>query len=136
MDAQYALTVRQPWAWAIASGHKDIENRTWRADRVLGHQILIHAGLGFWTLEEMALVNELTGGKLPTEVPVGAIVAVVTVRQFVTSSASPWYQADRVGWQLVDAVPVAVACKGAQGLWKPTPKVLREVARQYGSVVA
>lgn len=25
-----ALSVRQPWAWAIMEGHKPIENRTWR----------------------------------------------------------------------------------------------------------
>lgn len=23
------LTIRQPWAWAIVSGGKDVENRTW-----------------------------------------------------------------------------------------------------------
>ena len=24
------LSVRQPWAWLIVAGHKDIENRKWR----------------------------------------------------------------------------------------------------------
>jgi hypothetical protein len=24
------LVVRQPWAWLIVNGHKDIENRSWR----------------------------------------------------------------------------------------------------------
>jgi hypothetical protein len=24
-----ALTIRQPWAWLIVHGHKDLENRTW-----------------------------------------------------------------------------------------------------------
>jgi len=23
------LSIRQPWAWLITHGHKDIENRTW-----------------------------------------------------------------------------------------------------------
>lgn len=23
------LTVRQPWAWLLVNGHKDIENRSW-----------------------------------------------------------------------------------------------------------
>lgn len=45
-----ALTVRQPWAWAIAHGPKDVENRTggvgrWR--RLAGCQLLIHAGAGW-----------------------------------------------------------------------------------------
>ena len=26
------LTVRQPWAWAIARGHKPVENRGWSTD--------------------------------------------------------------------------------------------------------
>lgn len=36
-----ALTVRQPWAWAIIFAHKDIENRVWPI-RYRG-DILIHA---------------------------------------------------------------------------------------------
>lgn len=41
MKALRALTVRQPWAWAIAHGHKTIENRTWLT-RDYGH-LAIHA---------------------------------------------------------------------------------------------
>ena len=37
-----AITVRQPWAWAIATGLKSVENRTWRA-RYRG-PLVIHAG--------------------------------------------------------------------------------------------
>lgn len=37
-----ALTVRQPWAWAIARGGKDIENRTWSAPH--RGPLAIHAG--------------------------------------------------------------------------------------------
>lgn len=37
------LAVRQPWAWAIARGHKNVENRGW----VTPHRgpLAIHAGL-------------------------------------------------------------------------------------------
>jgi hypothetical protein len=24
-----ALSIQQPWAWAIIAGHKDVENRSW-----------------------------------------------------------------------------------------------------------
>ena len=27
-----ALSIRQPWAWLIVNGYKDIENRTWSTD--------------------------------------------------------------------------------------------------------
>src|SRR5207302_502261 len=37
-----ALTVRQPWAWAIVQGKKDVENRSWRTDH--RGMVAIHAG--------------------------------------------------------------------------------------------
>ncbi|MCU1592441.1 MAG: 8, gp08 [Frankiales bacterium] len=40
-----ALTVRQPWAWAIATGAKTVENRT-RGTAYRG-PLAIHAGLGW-----------------------------------------------------------------------------------------
>lgn len=39
-----ALSIRQPWAWLILNGWKDIENRDWTT-RVRG-RILIHAAKG------------------------------------------------------------------------------------------
>jgi hypothetical protein len=27
-----ALSLRQPWAWLVANGYKDIENRSWRTN--------------------------------------------------------------------------------------------------------
>lgn len=37
-----ALSIRQPWAWLIVHGYKDVENRSWSTDyRGL---VLIHAG--------------------------------------------------------------------------------------------
>ena len=38
-----ALSVRQPWAWAIARGHKVIENRDW--DTRFRGTLAIHASL-------------------------------------------------------------------------------------------
>lgn len=42
-----AITVQQPWAWAIAAGHKPIENRTRNQWRV-GEDLAVHAG-GRWS---------------------------------------------------------------------------------------
>ena len=38
-----ALSIRQPWAWLIVNGYKDIENRDWPT--VFRGRMLIHAGL-------------------------------------------------------------------------------------------
>lgn len=40
-----ALTVRQPWAWAIIAGYKTEENRSKAApDSVIGQRVAVHAG--------------------------------------------------------------------------------------------
>jgi hypothetical protein len=39
-----ALSIRQPWAWLIVNGYKDIENRSW-ATKFRG-PVLIHAAKG------------------------------------------------------------------------------------------
>jgi hypothetical protein len=44
-----ALSIRQPWAWMIIHGGKDIENRNW-STRVRG-RILVHAAKGMTRLE-------------------------------------------------------------------------------------
>lgn len=40
-----ALSIKQPWAWLIVNGYKDVENRTWRTN----HRgiFLVHAGKKF-----------------------------------------------------------------------------------------
>jgi hypothetical protein len=39
-----ALTIRQPYAWLIVSGYKDIENRSWKpAAARIGQRFWIHA---------------------------------------------------------------------------------------------
>ena len=37
-----ALSIRQPWAWLIVNGYKDIENRTWSTD--FRGRVYVHAG--------------------------------------------------------------------------------------------
>jgi hypothetical protein len=36
-----ALSIRQPWAWLIITGHKDVENRSWTT--TYRGPLLIHA---------------------------------------------------------------------------------------------
>lgn len=38
------LSIKQPWAYLICSGIKDVENRTWRCpQKYIGERVLIHA---------------------------------------------------------------------------------------------
>jgi hypothetical protein len=39
-----ALTIRQPYAWLIVNGHKDIDNRSWKpAAARIGQRFWVHA---------------------------------------------------------------------------------------------
>jgi len=40
-----ALSIRQPWAWAIIHAGKDVENRTWKT-KMTG-EFLVHASKSF-----------------------------------------------------------------------------------------
>lgn len=55
-----ALSVRQPWAWALAEGHKPVENRTW--DTPFRGRFALHAGIARFELDEVDQVRE--AGKL------------------------------------------------------------------------
>ncbi len=53
-----ALSLKQPWAWAVIEGIKDIENRKWKTK--FRGDLLIHAsrtfdGIGFIVLQNMGL---------------------------------------------------------------------------------
>lgn len=129
MSRLKALSVRQPWAWAIIHAGKDIENRSWQAVnhglRVRG-RICIHAakgmtkdeydearefidGLGYYTPEAHALLR-------------GGIIGTVDVVDVVSKSDSPWFFGPR-GLVLQDARPMDfVPAQGALGYfdWQPS----------------
>ena len=50
-----ALSVRQPWAWLIIHGGKDVENRTWTVGT--RGRILIHAAKGMSRVEYLDAVD-------------------------------------------------------------------------------
>lgn len=88
------LTLRQPWAWLIAHGHKSIETRKWRPPEGLEPQWLaIHAGQTYGEDERgtAAILRAYSGVEVPVERHVlGAVVAVAElaeVRPLVDSFA-------------------------------------------------
>lgn len=131
-----ALTVTQPWAAAIASGHKTIENRTW-STRYCG-TLLIHAGQRF---DEAAIGLELDAHRMwaalaavlpaaPGALDRGAIIATARLADCHTADGccAPWGE-QRPGiwhWVLADIrpLPESVRCPGRLGLWIPHPDLL------------
>ena len=74
-----AITVRQPWAWAIMHGGKDVENRSRNIAGAYRGPVAIHAGLAPFEQDNMASrAHRLAhGGEVDTRIVFGAIVGVV-----------------------------------------------------------
>lgn len=131
MNDLRVLTVKQPLAWAIAHGHKDVENRSWRFPLPLGATIGIHAG---WKRDDDLLPVQLDP---PDELPGGVIVAVARVVADHHASEcdcrSPWaYDGDTRHWVLEDVrlLEEPVAVRGQLWLFQAPADVAADVMRQ------
>lgn len=125
-----ALSVRQPWAWAIVHAGKDIENRSAGAVRAGGMRpgrICVHAAAGMTAREYRWAVWRM--GRMgiavprPDTLPRGAVVGAVTVVGIVERSDSPWFGGP-LGLVLRNPAPVEppVPASGALGYftWSPS----------------
>ena len=110
-----ALSIRQPWAWLIVHGYKDVENRTWPLpEDMRGQRIYVHAGVKVeWEADTTYIVDRLkpnmehvaafmdTWGRC--RMPTGAIVGEATVVREARPEESHWYEGPH-GFLLRDAV--------------------------------
>lgn len=114
-----ALTIRQPWATLIASGAKDVENRSWATS--FRGRIAVHAG---------AATDRAAGIGTPRECPNSVIVGTVEIAGCIRDYASPWAEDGCWHWVLRDPVAFAepVPCKGKLGLWRLDDETARLVA--------
>ena len=110
------LSVQQPWASAICTGVKDVENRTWQPKSAPG-RILIHASAkkvpkDFDALNldpEMisTMANLRLFGIMPEyeDMPLSAIIGYVDVTGFDSdnNNDSPWAGANSTHWHLENA---------------------------------
>lgn len=126
---ELAISVRQPWSWAILHAGKDIENRDWPT-KVRG-RVCLHASKGMTrdeyedcldTLHAVSLRRPFTPGLALPEFEGllrGGIVGTVEIAGCVTDSASPWFFG-RYGFVLRNAEPLAdfIPVKGALGFFR------------------
>jgi hypothetical protein len=116
-----ALSLQQPWAWAIIHAGKDIENRTWI--KHFRGTFAVHAS---GTLMRHA---EFPRGALrpePEDLVTSAIIGFVDLVDVVTVHRSRWF-AGPIGFVLANPRPLraAVPCKGKLGFWEIPPDILR-----------
>ena len=123
-----ALSVRQPWAWAIVAGHKEIENRSAASIAAGGmdcRRVAIHAAAGLKEEEfkwgHWRLHRHGVRCPHPTELARGAIIGAVDVVEIVSQSDSAWF-GGAMGLVLANAeICAPLPCPGALGYftWQP-----------------
>ena len=120
-----APPVRQPWAWAIVHGGKDVENRSWRTSH--RGPLCIHAGRAF-AHDAYPKVLDLST-RVPPDLESfdrGALIGVVDLFDCVfDQSESDWAIPGAWHWLLRDARPLEtpIPCNGRLRLWHPAPMV-------------
>ncbi len=141
-----ALSIKQPWAWLICAGYKDIENRTWRIGRNPRHRpysardvdnftlslperIYVHAGkTDDWNEDTENFVYRIFDADVPFKIPrlgispeqFGAIIGEVDITGCVTKSESPWFTGP-YGLTLANSIlyDKPIPCKGRLGFFEP-----------------
>jgi hypothetical protein len=90
-----AISIRQPWAWAILHAGKDIENRDRRWG--LRGRVVIHAS-GTMTREELGAIDDLarmfpvpSRAGFQARGELGALVGTVEIVDCARWSSSPWF---------------------------------------------
>ncbi len=141
-----ALSVRQPWAWAVARGHTGILNRV--ANTGYRGPVAIYAS----ARGDPGARDELTApaadwnpadpaadwNPADPAAAAGGIVAVVSLVGVCTAAASgrpcrcgQWASASQYHWRVADPWPLRwpVVALSHPGLWELTPVVAAGVAR-------
>ena len=126
------LSVRQPWAWLICVGWKDVENRTWKTN--FRGKILIHSPAKFdnrsfmcFTVEQMEVFAEKyekAGSSIENDWPYSCIIGSVEIVDCVQGYKSIWSEADQWHWILKNPElfkePI-LNVKGKLSLWEYSP---------------
>lgn len=132
-----ALSIRQPWVWAILDAGKDIENRDWSTN--IRGTIAIHAAKGMarheWDDAREFMSYFMTEPILPRyeDFIRGAIVGTVDITDCVNKSPSPWFQG-RFGFVLENAHMLSepIPYSGALGFWD-VPRSIEEIITRANS---
>jgi len=128
-----ALSIRQPWAWLICKGFKNIENREWPIrGKKFPFRVYIHAGLTpdkealsqagwLWLKQRLTAeaYRDIYGHIWRDFLTFGSIIGEVDITGCVTESKSPWFEG-KYGFTL--AYPVAydnpIPMRGQLGFFK------------------
>ncbi|AZC30074.1 hypothetical protein C4K38_2114 [Pseudomonas chlororaphis subsp. piscium] len=123
-----ALSIRQPWAWLILHGGKDIENRSWHTK--FRGRFLVHAAQGMTRNEftQALLYCHDRGLPMPdrSDMQRGGIIGSVELVDSLDTSDSPWYMGQK-GFLLRDPKPLPfVPLKGRLGFFEVPDELITQ----------
>lgn len=156
-DDLRVITVRQPWAWALIHGGKDVENRVRNIAGSYRGPLAIHAALAdadsapewVWmaaAADTRTLVLREPGKSLARWQPRGAVIGVVNLwavheadhaccpDRGVPPFGTKWAMAEH--WHLCVSNPIAFAdpipASGQLGLWRPDKFLRHDIHTAMG----
>lgn len=106
-----ALSIRQPWAWLIAHGYKNVENRTWPTH--YRGEFLIHTGK-LSSRGDIRWANDfLKPLNVEPEYEYGGIVGIAKITNCITEWGNNFWFQGPYGFVIEDARPLPfLPCKG------------------------
>lgn len=134
-----AMTVQQPWAFAIARGRKTVSNQN--LPTAYRGPLLVHASM---RVDLKACDSPLiqAAGWDPRDplATIGAIIAVADLDQVCSAAVrdgscdcGPWSDPASHHWRLtaVRALPRPIVALGRPGLWEPKATLVTEVTTMF-----
>lgn len=93
-----AISIKQPWAYLVAAGIKDIENRTWKCpEKYIGKRVLIHASKTEYETPMYLLTDEQYDSimqekriEINNSIEYGCIIGSVEIVACVVNHSSIW----------------------------------------------
>ena len=126
IEVMTVLSIRQPWAYLIVHGYKDVENRTWPT-RFRG-RFLVHASGR--PAPHMAALRERILHKfsiaIPLVLPTGGIVGEAELVSCLDCSPSPWWEEGCRAFVLRAGRPLPfIPCKGQLNFYPARPAIVQ-----------
>ena len=128
-ELQRAISIRQPFAWAVIHAGKDAENRGPHAPRqfkaAVGHRVYIHASKGMTRVEYERAVDFMASIGVrcpaPDEFQFGGVIGSVLVVDVVERHRSRWFHGP-FALALADPRPEPfMPVRGQVGLFRVKP---------------
>lgn len=143
-DRMRALSLKQPWLYAITDLGKRVENRTWKPPgNMVNERIALHASKKK-DGNEWDAAEQIYGSPITVVVPTGVIVASAVITGWIdTTTGNPmvdpewWVKQEKwflgpVGWILdnLHVLDKPIPATGALKLWSISGHVERVIQKQ------